>query len=255
MIKLSKKHITIFCLVCVSMATVCVMVAGVKDNTPTPQPQVQVRPSYELGGLIFKGCGLEIVTSKYGPSPTDLPFECVELAYIMTEEGLSELEEEIKKDIRVVYAEEIDFYYKEPSEEDVIAAVAIYECSKVEGAETVYDDTWRHYEEEMGRTVDLIDIGEEGFYLYEKDYTRIIFKMGRFVVHIVGIAGVNDIAKITERNIERVEPIPKVTAMPKVTPVTTPAQSPAPIPSVPAFETVFAIAGLLAVAYLVGRRK
>ena len=254
MIKLSKKHITIFCLVCVSMATVCVMVAGVKDNTPTPQPQVQVRPSYELGGVIFKGCGLEIVTSKYGPSPTDLPFECVEVAYIMTEEGLSELEEEIKKDIRVVYAEEIDFYYKEPREEDVIAAVAIYEFSKVEGAKAVYDIYYSGIEE-TGKAVNLIDVGEEGFYLYEKDCTRIIFKIDRFMVHIIGKAGVNDIAKITERNIERVELIPKVTSMPKVTPVTTPAQSPAPTPSVPGFGAIFAIGSLLVVAYLVLRRR
>ena len=54
-----------------------------------------------------------------------------------------------------------------------------------------------------------------------------------------------------------VSPSPTVTVSPTVSPTATPTVSPAvsPTPKPPGFEAVFAIAGLLAVAYLVLRRR
>jgi len=50
-------------------------------------------------------------------------------------------------------------------------------------------------------------------------------------------------------------PTPKPTATPTIPPPITPTPSPTPTPEPPGFEAVFAIAGLLAVAYLVLRKK
>ncbi len=51
------------------------------------------------------------------------------------------------------------------------------------------------------------------------------------------------------------EIIEEITATPEPTPTPTPAPTPEPTPEPPGFEAIFAIAGLLAVAYLVHRRK
>jgi hypothetical protein len=49
-------------------------------------------------------------------------------------------------------------------------------------------------------------------------------------------------------------PITPESTEPTETPVTTPTES-SPTPATPSFETIFAIAGLLAVAYILRRRK
>ncbi|MBA7555406.1 hypothetical protein ES705_48068 [subsurface metagenome] len=54
---------------------------------------------------------------------------------------------------------------------------------------------------------------------------------------------------------EVITPTPTATPTPKPTPTATPSPTPTPTPEGPGFEAVFAIAGLLAVAYLVLRRK
>ncbi|MGB2727259.1 MAG: PGF-CTERM sorting domain-containing protein [Halobacteriota archaeon] len=54
---------------------------------------------------------------------------------------------------------------------------------------------------------------------------------------------------------EVITPTPTATPTPKPTPTATPSLTPTPTPEGPGFEAVFAIAGLLAVAYLVLRRK
>jgi len=54
---------------------------------------------------------------------------------------------------------------------------------------------------------------------------------------------------------EVITPTPTPTPTPKPTPTATPSPTPTPTPEGPGFEAVFAIAGLLAVAYLVLRRK
>ncbi len=54
---------------------------------------------------------------------------------------------------------------------------------------------------------------------------------------------------------EKVKVTPTPTATPTPTPTATPSPTPTPTPEEPGFEAVFAIAGLLATAYLVLRRK
>ncbi len=65
-----------------------------------------------------------------------------------------------------------------------------------------------------------------------------------------------EIAAGVEKVVEEViEVIEEITATPVPTPTPTPAPTPEPTPEPPGFEAIFAIAGLLAVAYLVHRRK
>ena len=65
-----------------------------------------------------------------------------------------------------------------------------------------------------------------------------------------------EIAAGVEKAVEKVEEvIEEITATPEPTPKPTPAPTPEPTPEPPGFEAIFAIAGLLAVAYLVHRRK
>lgn len=295
MIKLSKKHITIFCLVCLCMATMWVMVSGVEDTptppTPTPPTSLSLRPSY--GQFNWENIFLEVEWSKYAPNPTDLPFECVKVTYMATEKGLNdvsqlcyeaageaileerftrkelmklkelpeeleELLEETKISTRVVYAEETDF--KEPQTKNLIATVTVYEIPKVEGAKAVYD-AWYSGTSEF-EAVNFIDIGEEGFYSYRGECTNLIFRVDRFLILVFGKAGVYDMAEITERNIKRVEPIPKVTPIATPTPPPISVQTGSdiipeatPTPKTPRFDVIFAIIGLLTIAYFKRRRK
>ena len=50
-------------------------------------------------------------------------------------------------------------------------------------------------------------------------------------------------------------PTPTPTVSPVVTPSPTPTPTPTPSPTPPGFEAIFAVAGLLAVAYFVLRRR
>ncbi|MGB3459903.1 MAG: PGF-CTERM sorting domain-containing protein [Halobacteriota archaeon] len=68
--------------------------------------------------------------------------------------------------------------------------------------------------------------------------------------------GVQKIEEDIEKAVEKIEEVvEKITATPVPTPTPTPAPTPEPTPEPPGFEAIFAIAGLLAVAYLVHRRK
>ena len=61
--------------------------------------------------------------------------------------------------------------------------------------------------------------------------------------------GVKEVAEVVGEEIE------EITATPMPTPAPTPEPTPEPIPKPPGFEAIFAIVGLLAVTYLLRRRK
>ena len=177
-----------------------------------------------------------IVTApKYGPTLEDLPtyagYTYVEYERA-TEDELNKYRDRIG--LNLVYREKGDFYEKKPQPHEPVEenGVAIFEFTKDSEAKKAYEV---FYEEESVSDYNplAIDIGDEGVSCYQE---LILFRTGRFFVWVQMDPLCEDVARITEQNIK----------------IATAPPTPTPTPT-PAFETVFAIAGLLAALYLIRR--
>ncbi|MEA2076358.1 MAG: hypothetical protein U9O85_11675 [Euryarchaeota archaeon] len=182
-----------------------------------------------------------VTTPKYGPTPEDLPSHAgyTDAYYVRaTEDELREHRGETGP--KCVYCE-VGRIYGEKAQ--VSGSLYIFEFTSDSEAKREYE--LRYEKVDLDLSPSPIDIGDEGV-SFSRDgvVVGILFRTGKFVV-ISEADPSEDIARITEQNIKRA-----------TAPVTsTPRPTPTPTTSVPSFEAVFAIVGVLFVAYLVLRRR
>jgi len=170
-------------------------------------------------------------TPKYCPTCADLPFRCEEIGLLVPEDTFHDMSEDVG--VNVVYGEVV--VYKEPDGFLPIVGATVFKLSQKKDAKRLYDYYYSHpFYPLKGSVSNLepIDIGDEGFsFLSSRGGKYIIFREGKFVVNVFGTASVDSVAKITEQNIKSSTTL------------------------IPGFEVIFAIGSLLAVAYLVLKRR
>jgi len=183
-----------------------------------------------------------VTTPKYGPTPEDLPSHAGYTDAYYARATEDELTEYGRADgLKCVYSEMGRFYGEKTQ---VSGSLYIFEFTSDSEAKREYE--LRYENVGLDLSPSPIDIGDEGV-SFSRDgvVVGILFRTGKFVVISGADQSCEDIARITEQNIKRA-----------TAPVTsTPRPTPTPTTSVPSFEAVFAIVGVLFVAYLVLRRS
>ena len=185
-----------------------------------------------IAQLTVSGQAPILKTPKYCPTCADLPFRCEETGFLVTDDTLRDMGKDV--DVKYVYGEVV--VYNEPDEFSLspIIGAMVFELSQKKDAKRLYDHHYSHPPYLVEGDVlnpEPIDIGDEGFSFPSGEAKCIIFREGKFVVEVFGTASVDSFAKITEQNIKSSTTL------------------------IPGFEVIFAISSLLAMAYLVLRRR
>ncbi|UZE92794.1 MAG: PGF-CTERM sorting domain-containing protein [Methanosarcinales archaeon] len=207
--------------------------------TPTPAPPADWVP---------------IDTPTYAPTAQDLPAGWTEDRIMLaTQSALDDLQGQGCFGIRPVYAESL--WIVDPYK-TVGGEVYIIKFSTNQDAKIAYSNFVKNLDYDYSI---LYGIGDEGLsILGPGDDRGVFFRNDNFVVAIEEGIGVRTLAEIVDEKLEYVSPTPTPTPPP-----------PAPFPYkykkivdgegyemvIPGFEAAFTIIGLLAVAYLLRRRR
>ena len=187
-------------------------------------------------------------TLKYAPAPQELPEG---FYYTSIEIYSPQILDDFQKDcgVRPIYVEGANFYSG--------SRIRVLELSSAEDAKEAYSCFNKLEGEAIGEGAHIVGIntfGDESIsYYHPRGASSTLFRNGRFVVYIEA----HSIKNSEEESIIRYT-LPKIIDI-KLEQIKVPTPTPTPTPTpgegVPGFKALFAIAGILAVAYLVKRRK
>jgi len=195
-------------------------------------------------------------TLKYAPTPQELPegfyYTSIEIG---SPQILDDLQEECG--VRPIYGEYVEGLSK--TEDPADLGMFVVEFSNIEDAKECYlcyfselsvdlyvTEIDAFGDESIGGYGPVTDVS--GHRVGISDDFVTIFRNDRFIALI----GTNDMDELNTSKIVVTDILPKIIDE-KLEPVKVPTST--PTPSIPAFQIITAIAGLLAVAYLMGRRK
>jgi hypothetical protein len=195
-------------------------------------------------------------TLKYIPSPREISEG---FFYTDIEPNSQQVLDDLQKEcgVKPIYGESVNFHdrvfpitkpeeIKEAAKSRVLAdgIIMIAEFSNIKNAKKCYSQISSELPKSRGYILEVDSFGDESYSIYNHDQKAssctTVFRNGRFIVAIITDIGaydftIHELPKIIDEKLEQ-----------KI--ATTPT-------SIPAFQIIMAIATLLAVAYLLRRRK
>ena len=179
-------------------------------------------------------------TLKYIPSPQEISQG---FYYTSIKPNYQWILDDFQKDcgVRPIYGETVDFHDR--TREPIDGIIIITEFSNIRDAKKCYSQVSSELPECEGHIIEIDSFGDESYSIHnpEGDDSTTVFRNDRFIAATITFIGANDftthkLPKIIDEKLEQ-----KIATT--------------PTPSIPAFQIITAIASLLAVAYLLRRRK
>ena len=188
-------------------------------------------------------------TLKYIPAPQEIPQG---FYYTSIEPNSQQVLDEFQSEwgVKPIYGESAEFRKK-----SVTGGIFIVEFSNIEDAKECYLGIFSDLSE--GPITEIDAFGDESISAYESFRDEEPFRDDDFFVALrndkfIVLIGANDIDELNNSKIVVTDILPKMIDG-KLEQIKVP--TPTPTPSIPAFQIITAIATLLAVAYLLRRRK
>ena len=183
-------------------------------------------------------------TLKYIPAPQEIPQG---FYYTSIETGSPQILDDLQKEcgVRPIYGESVEFDSKTESAGDRMG-MGVIEFSSVEDAKKGYLCWMPEFSDLYITEIDAF--GDESTSGYASGDFVTIFRNDKFIAYV----GADDLDELSKSKTVITYILPKMIDG-KLELIK--AATPTPTPSIPAFQIITAIATLLAVAYLLGRRK
>ena len=191
---------------------------------------------------LFNASVVMAQTLKYAPTPQELPHG---FYYASIETSSTQILDDFQKDcgVRPIYGESVEFYSKT---ESAGGGMGIIEFSNVEDAKKGYLCWITEFSDIYITEIDAF--GDESTSGYESDDFLTLLRNDKFIAYV----GTNDLDELNKSKTVITYILPKMIDG-ELEQIKVP--TPTPTPSIPAFQIIPAIVALLALAYLLRRRK